>query len=255
MRGIRWISVLCMFVISLPVVATAGVAWDESVGGDLSSDPSDPTVVLFSLGSNLIEATTIASTDTYDYLTFTIPMGQTLTDLRLLEFTDLTFGGDGNTAFHAIISGTTSYIPDFRNVNNFLGANHLDPIHVGINLLEDLAGAPLGGTGFTAPLGPGTYTYHVQQVDELLTGYKLDFIVEETEPASADFDADGDIDGQDFLAWQRAESPDPLSSADLQLWREQYSTVPVVGAIVVPEPATVVLFLTAVGLSSRRRSI
>jgi hypothetical protein len=39
---------------------------------------------------------------------------------------------------------------------------------------------------------------------------------------SADFDLDGDVDGRDFLKWQRGDSPNPLSSADLALWQEQY---------------------------------
>jgi hypothetical protein len=39
---------------------------------------------------------------------------------------------------------------------------------------------------------------------------------------SADFDNDGDVDGRDFLRWQRGDSPNPLSSGDLALWQEQY---------------------------------
>jgi hypothetical protein len=42
--------------------------------------------------------------------------------------------------------------------------------------------------------------------------------------ASGDFDGDGDVDGRDFLRWQRGNSPNPLSSGDLALWQEQYGT-------------------------------
>jgi hypothetical protein len=43
-------------------------------------------------------------------------------------------------------------------------------------------------------------------------------------PASGDFDGDGDVDGRDFLRWQRGGSPNPLSSSDLSLWQAQYGT-------------------------------
>lgn len=37
-----------------------------------------------------------------------------------------------------------------------------------------------------------------------------------------DFDNDGDVDGRDFLTWQRGGSPAPLSSADLASWQNNY---------------------------------
>jgi hypothetical protein len=54
-----------------------------------------------------------------------------------------------------------------------------------------------------------------------------------------DFDSDGDTDGDDFLAWQRGQSPNPLSSTDLAAWRTNFgagATTPVVTAV--PEPGT-----------------
>lgn len=52
-----------------------------------------------------------------------------------------------------------------------------------------------------------------------------------------DFDLDGDTDGSDFLAWQRGESPTPLSASDLQQWQDNYAPSPVVTTSV-PEPGT-----------------
>jgi subtilisin family serine protease len=44
-----------------------------------------------------------------------------------------------------------------------------------------------------------------------------------------DFDNDGDVDGRDFLIWQRGGSPSPLSSGNLSDWRNHYGeTAPVV---------------------------
>jgi hypothetical protein len=42
---------------------------------------------------------------------------------------------------------------------------------------------------------------------------------------SGDFDSDGDVDGRDFLAWQRGSSPAPLSGADLAAWQDNYGMV------------------------------
>lgn len=41
---------------------------------------------------------------------------------------------------------------------------------------------------------------------------------------AGDFDNDGDVDGRDFLRWQRGGSPAPLSSGDLSSWQGQYGT-------------------------------
>ncbi|MCG8449444.1 MAG: sulfatase-like hydrolase/transferase [Pirellulales bacterium] len=55
---------------------------------------------------------------------------------------------------------------------------------------------------------------------------------------TADLDGDGDVDGVDFLHWQRGLSPNPFSAADLVLWQSQYGSVGslVANTISVPEP-------------------
>jgi hypothetical protein len=68
-----------------------------------------------------------------------------------------------------------------------------------------------------------------------------------------DFDGDFDVDGRDFLVWQRGGSLNPLSSADLAEWRANYgagslgviSTVRTAAeaASPVPEPGSVVMLL------------
>jgi len=72
---------------------------------------------------------------------------------------------------------------------------------------------------------------------------------------SADFDNDGDVDGADFLKWQRGETPGLGNAEELALWEEQYgSTVPEVAATaVVPEPGTTALLLTLIGTFLMRR--
>jgi hypothetical protein len=66
--------------------------------------------------------------------------------------------------------------------------------------------------------------------------------------SNGDFDDDGDVDGRDFLLWQRGQSPAQLSPEDLALWTENYGTVPELTSITtVPEPGSAALAL-ALGL-------
>jgi hypothetical protein len=62
---------------------------------------------------------------------------------------------------------------------------------------------------------------------------------------SGDFDNDGDVDGRDFLVWQRGESPDPLSAGDLSDWQTNYGFGTLSAAAAVPEPSCSALLLLA----------
>jgi len=86
-------------------------------------------------------------------------------------------------------------------------------------------------------LTPGL-AWNTSQLDNtgtLLVGY------------AGDFDFDGDVDGADFLAWQRGESVNPLSAADLNAWKANFGapTSSFPATATVPEPATVALLLMA----------
>ena len=69
-----------------------------------------------------------------------------------------------------------------------------------------------------------------------------------------DFNSDGIVDGFDFLAWQRGESPDPLSAGDLALWETNYGNTSAVAATQqVPEPSSGLLTLLAIGYAACSR--
>jgi hypothetical protein len=74
----------------------------------------------------------------------------------------------------------------------------------------------------------------------------------------ADFDEDGDVDGADFLKWQRGESFDPLSQSDLYEWVKYFGTMSVSNPIeltAIPEPATgILLVLGMTAMFSVRRT-
>lgn len=74
----------------------------------------------------------------------------------------------------------------------------------------------------------------------------------------ADFDGHGDVDGADFLTWQRglgtaggltqgnANGDNIINGADLAIWRSQFGPAAVPAANAIPEPSGVLL--TLVGL-------
>ena len=73
-----------------------------------------------------------------------------------------------------------------------------------------------------------------------LTDNQLNSIIESLAPLG-DYDADGDINGSDFLAWQRNPDAGPLSD-----WRDTYGNASLASATSVPEPAGILLL--AMGL-------
>ncbi len=63
---------------------------------------------------------------------------------------------------------------------------------------------------------------------------------------AGDFDGDDDVDGNDFLIWQRGNSPtSPLSPDDLADWQANYGPPLMTSITSVPEPSTVCLMLLA----------
>jgi hypothetical protein len=72
---------------------------------------------------------------------------------------------------------------------------------------------------------------------------------------AGDFDFDGDVDGRDFLIWQRGGSPSPLSPTDLADWQANYGSGSFVAAnVAVPEPSSLLL-VAGVGLFFLKRRI
>lgn len=63
-------------------------------------------------------------------------------------------------------------------------------------------------------------------------------VVEVPEPSSADFDEDGDTDGDDFLVWQRGFG-DTYDASDLALWESEYGSTSLTSSVAaVPEPTS-----------------
>jgi hypothetical protein len=179
----RRLGILAFVVTGLATVVTpaAALAYDEATDGDLSTDASVPTPLVFGLGVNVVSGRVTRGAvpdDPRDFLTFTIPAGRQLTGLRLVSW-----GGD-NTGFHAINAGATSFEASTTNENNLLGGDHIFPIAGPTELLAELLDGDTAGVGTTAPLGPGTYSYVIQQTGPQLSDYRLEFVVSAA-PAAA----------------------------------------------------------------------
>ena len=93
-------------------------------------------------------------------------------------------------------------------------------------------------------------------IDPPITGHHSpELVVDYTPPATAagDFDADTDVDGADFLAWQRGEVSSPPDTNDLADWQGNYGPGTLQsGATGVPEPSSGVLLLLGSLLYARQ---
>lgn len=107
------------------------------------------------------------------------------------------------------------------------------------------------------------------QFTDFTTAILLTTLPAEVAEDSADFDEDGDVDGADFLTWQRgvgtlagatladgnanATEDDDVDADDLAVWESQFgASAP--AAAPVPEPATALLALLALAAASWRHA-
>lgn len=159
-----------------------------------------------------------------------------------------------------------------------VGADPMDPTKLigGVSLHMQMDGGAGAGdySHGSWPTASGEFNFGL--VNIIVHGIEGDAEIEsdsgegyEFEVFTADFDDDSDVDGRDFLIWQRgfgittgAELGDGDSNADgdvdgddLGVWQDQYGEPGhIVGIVSVPEPGTWMLIAVSCGiLSSRRR--
>ncbi|MEO2049431.1 MAG: sulfatase-like hydrolase/transferase [Pirellulales bacterium] len=100
---------------------------------------------------------------------------------------------------------------------------------------------PLVGDSFSilTTLGNLAGTFQSAFLPTLNFGLTWDLFYSDSEVVlsvseTGDFDLDGDVDGNDFLSWQR-DSGNPV---DLNLWQEQFGAVPALNITTVPESSS-----------------
>ena len=178
MSPIRLFSGIIGSMIVLPS-AYAAVVYDESSLGDLSNDRAHPTLVVLGAGSNVVTGTVgiIDGTKDLDYFVVTLSKGQSLNALTVLQGT----ASSGSVSFIGVQSGATMTLdPDakpFPDPKILLGWKHYSKHDVGQDILPKMGDAvATGSQGFSAPLGPGSYTFWVQETSTGPVDYRFDFI-------------------------------------------------------------------------------
>ncbi|MGE0744541.1 MAG: hypothetical protein AB7K86_04810 [Rhodospirillales bacterium] len=166
--------------------AQAAVVYDESISGDFSNTGASPTAVTVGEGSNKIIGTTGADTvpNTKDYFTFTVPVGLALAHLVVLPGTNAAPGAPGGQlTFLGIQAGDTVTADGAGgSAAGLLGYVLFNAGNIGIDLLPAIGAAGLGATGFLPPLGPGDYSFWIQDTSGGTANYVLDLQLV-TEPA------------------------------------------------------------------------
>lgn len=179
-KGEFFICALC-FLMASTTSAMAGVVWDESASGDISNNRAAPTAVTLAAGSNDVLGSVKGSPSDIDYLTITVPTGDTLAQIVLKSF-----ASTDNKGFIAIQHGATfTEPPTGTNVGNLLGYTHFGPGagNVGADILPEMA-ISAGAQDFTAPLPAGQYTFWIQQLGAV-TSYDFNMVVNPVpEPSS-----------------------------------------------------------------------
>lgn len=148
------------------------IVHDEDIDGDLSNDNLSPTVLVLGAGSNEILASSTFDPLDRDFWTVTIDPGFELSAIILQLYDTIEL-----QSFFAVEAG--SQVTSLNDPSSLLG-NAVIGFNVGAqqgdDVLDDLGNAVFGGTGFTGPLGPGTYTFWYQENNND-TNYEFDFIV------------------------------------------------------------------------------
>lgn len=195
-----WFANNCRYVVRVGLLRgaamalLAGLAWmgtpasaatyDESVSGDLPNDPTSPTPFTLSLGTNSILGTvgSGAGADDLDAISITVPAGMELTNFT----NSIYFGLEGQdfVGFHsgASFAGSVLVSSNYMGLAHFgttaanvgVGSPPGSPTStVGMDLLPVMnsAGLAVGASGFTSPLGPGTYTFVIGDLVAHIDGF------------------------------------------------------------------------------------
>jgi hypothetical protein len=159
-------------------------------------------------------------------------------DMGLFSVTNL-INGVGGAVFHndTIDNGGTAY-SEGSTVSATIGSSVYNWT---ISYTGNISFSDADNSVISSITGPGTGN------DVVLIG-----LSSEVNGTPGDFDTDGDVDGRDFLLWQRNTSVGNLSD-----WQANYgATGPLSAATAVPEPASALIALVGLALVStiRRRA-
>lgn len=155
--------------------ANAALLYDEGASGDLSNDNLAPTALLaLTAGSNVVTGGALSDPFDRDIFTINVGAGQQLVGVVL----DTYLSGD-DQSFFAVAAGNSiaSLVSTPALLGNALIGAAPGAMQ-GDNVLDDLGALTFpGSTGFAGPLGPGAYTFWIQETTSGIREYALDFQV------------------------------------------------------------------------------
>ncbi len=157
---------------------SAAIIYNESAG-DLSNFGNAPTPLALLEGENQILGTLSSSpngTDS-DYFTFTVPGGLDLTAILVLPGTTT---GPLGTYFGVQSGDQVTVPPAAADLTGLLGFTYY--LAGNGNIITDVGVGGNGATGFIPPLGPGTYSFVLQDTGEGSFDYGLSFQLLATAP-------------------------------------------------------------------------
>lgn len=174
-------------------------------------------------------------------------------------------GGSDNDWLRIITEGTVSNrdgIGAFITVDpdiNVVGDEMVLEISAGSNFLSQNEFTAHFGLGLNSDVVDLVTIVWPSGVIQELSNVATNQVVKLIESGTpGDFNLSTNVDGADFLMWQRGESPHRISAAGLSNWESNYSVAPAIGAAAtarIPEPATCALLILATAtLVIRRRT-
>ena len=145
--------------------AFGGTLWNSAIDGTPSNSGLDPTALgPMTLGSNNIFGT-VGSSPTGvgepNYFVVTVPTGFALSSITELPGTEV----GGSASFIGVEAGPQVTVPpDATSAAGLLGWWHYGPSDINNNILPLMSIPDDGSSGFTAPLGPGQYSFWIQEL-------------------------------------------------------------------------------------------
>jgi hypothetical protein len=150
--------------------ALGGIVYTESTDGDLSSDRLTPTLVSLLEGSNDIVGSVVKGD--VDYFTITVP-----DDFELAAIFVKSYVSDDRSGTIAVMEGDTFTVPvTGLNSPDLLGWSKFGTATLGTDILDNMGMGEMS-QGFAGPLGPGDYSFWVQQTSNYLSNYTFEFVL------------------------------------------------------------------------------
>jgi len=160
---------------------------DEVLIGDLSGDAAMPTRWLLDgtsvgqngqAGHNVLSGTTgraASGAVDRDYVNIVVPAGFAWTELRVGNQT-VSSGTVGS--FIGLAPGSFMPVaPSAITANGLLGWRHYSQIDRNTDILDDMAVAAAGSSGFSRPLAAGDYTLWIQELNNGSYVYRFNLVL------------------------------------------------------------------------------